>query len=71
MTIGKKLGLIVFIISQVLVVVFSILYIICTLKKIETDITAASILTFEGSVFVTVWTATATKKFAPLRENKE
>ncbi len=72
MTLGKKIGLWAFIISELLLLLLLAIYFYCKIKKIETDITASAILTFQGTIFTTCWISKASSNFAPERkENKE
>lgn len=69
MKLGKKLGLIAFIISQVLVLAFTSLYFYCIITTIPTDITFFQITAFESLLFSATWGAKAYKNY--LESKKE
>lgn len=60
MTIGKKIGVWAFIISEILAVSFVVVCLI--LKILNADIVTA-VLLFQGTIFSVVWGAKATKNF--------
>jgi hypothetical protein len=67
MSIGKKLGVIAFFISEVIAVLLTIGVGIGYIP--DTNITG--LLTFQGSIFVTVFTGVATKNFKKIGEQTE
>jgi glycopeptide antibiotics resistance protein len=66
LSLGKKLGLIAFVISETLVILL-IIGMLPFFKYISTDILPA-LLTFQGSVFVTVFAGVSTKNFKKINE---
>lgn len=63
MKLGKKLGLIAFIISQFLVLSFTGLYFYCIITVTPTDITFFQITAFEGLLFSATWGTKAFKNY--------
>jgi hypothetical protein len=64
MSVGKKIGLFAFVVSEILSVIFTIIILFFVFKSGQLDASLISaVLLFQGSVFTVVWGAKASSNF--------